>query len=567
MKQIILVFQIIALCFCCQPALADDKDVVLSALTDEMDRSMKDLRIDVHPPPYFISYTVKETDDSSYSSCLGAPSVFDHDRDRVLIPVIKVGNYELDSSYPLSNRPDTASALPVDDNYAAVRRGVWLNTDREYKYAVRMLEWKKAYLSANNVAERLPDMTHETPVVSVEAIRPLTFDEKKWSQEIQQLSALFKNYPTLQKSKVTFIARTVNRWYVNSEGSRVRDSRNQYAVRIWAAAQADDGMPLDDCEMVASPDESKLPDHDQLKKLTEALAQRMTDLRVAPKGEEYTGPVLFEGQGAAELFSQLMAPNFGFAEEYIGNEDWTNPLKNRLGKKVLSKQLSVVDDPQAKDSQGSLLIGTYKFDDDGMPGQKVSIVENGLLKGFCQSRIPTRHCNHSNGHSLGGHGVYSNLQLSSSKTSTAEEIKAQLADIAKDAGLDYVLVISRIEEDYQMPEYPSGQSLSKRPYSTPSHSIQPSNPLIVHKLYLADGRRELVRGLEFTFVSLRTFRDVQAVGNDSKPYVIEPVDSRTRSLITPSYVIGEMELTPVTPEHSTPPILPSPLAVESEKTK
>ncbi|MBS1991991.1 MAG: hypothetical protein JSS86_00570 [Cyanobacteria bacterium SZAS LIN-2] len=544
---------------CFGPVRAADSDVVMSALTDEMNRSMKELKIDEHPAPYFISYTVKEVDEATYSSCLGSPSVFDHSRERILTPIIRVGNYDLDSSYPISNRPETSFLLPVDDNYAAVRRGVWLDTDREYKYAVRVLEWKKAYLSSNNVVDRLPDQTHEEPVVSVSPLSPLAVDEKKWSQQIEQLSAIFKKYPALQKSKVTFTARTINRWIVNSEGTRVRESRNQYAVRIWATAQAADGMPFEDCEMVAGPDQSKLPDLDKLKQLTERLAQRLTDLRVAPKGEEYCGPVLFEDQAAAELFNQVMAPNFGFAEEYMGAEDFTNPLKNRLGRKIMSKQLSVIDDPQARDSDGNLLMGTYKFDDDGVPAQRVELVENGLLKGFCQSRIPTRHCNHSNGHSLGGHGVYSNLSLLSSKTSSPEEILALIKETGKDAGLDYVLVISRIEQDYQMLEYPSSDSLNKRPYATPSHSIQPSNPLVVYKLYLKDGHRELVRGLEFTYVSLRTFRDVQAVGNDSRPYIVEPSDCVTRSLITPSYVIGEMELTPVAPEHSTPPILPSPL--------
>jgi len=540
-------------------ARENTKDVVLAALTDEMDRSMKELKIDEHPPAYFISYTVKEIDEASYSSCLGAPSTFDHSRERIFTPIVRVGNYDLDSSYPLSNRPVTSFLLPVDDNYAAVRRNVWLNTDREYKYSVRVLEWKKAYLSTNNVVDRLPDMTHERPLVSLNPLSSLKVDEKKWSEQIQELSALFKKYPTLQKSKVTFIARTVNRWLVNSEGTRVRDSRNQYAVRIWATAQAKDGMPFEDCEMVASPDQSKLPDLDRLKQIVEGLAQRLTDLRIAAKGEEYCGPVLFEGQAAAELFSQLMAPNFSFAEEYMGTEDFTNPLKNRLGRKVMSKQLSVVDDPYAEDVNQGPLIGNYKIDDDGMPAQRVDLVQNGLLKAFCQSRIPTRHCAQSNGHSKGGHGVYSILSLSSSKTSSPDEILTSLKDMGKEAGLDYVLVISRINQDYQMQEYPSSENLNKRPYSTPSHSIQPSDPLVVYKLYLADGRRELVRGLQFNYVSMRTFRDVQAVGDDSKPYVIEPVDCDTRTLITPSYVVGEVELTPTTPEHSTPPILISPL--------
>jgi len=140
--------------------------------------------------------------------------------------------------------------------------------------------------------------------VAVDPVHNVSVDEKKWSKQIEDLSAIFKNYPTLQKSKVSFIARTVNRWFVNSEGTKVRDSHNQYSVRIWATAQAADGMPIEDCEMVANPDESKLPDFAQLRQITEALAQRMTELRLAPKGEDYCGPVVFEDQAAAELLDR-----------------------------------------------------------------------------------------------------------------------------------------------------------------------------------------------------------------------------------------------------------------------
>lgn len=538
---------------------AADNDVVLSAITDEMARSMKELRIDEHPTPYFISYMVKEIDEARCTSCLGAPSVFVHNRERLLTPIVKVGNYEMDSSYPTSDRPNSSFVLPLDDNYSAVRREVWLMTDSEYKFAVRMLEWKKAYLRANNVVDRLPDMTKEKAVVVIEPVENLHVDEKKWSKQIEELSAIFKNYPTLKKSKVSFIARTVNRWFVKSEGTRVRDSRNQYGVRIWASAQAGDGEPFEDCEMVACPDESKLPDLAHLKQKAEALAQRLTEVRVAPKCEDYCGPVLFEDQAAAELFDQVMSRNFSFAEEYMGDEDFVNPLKNRLGRKVMSRQLSVVDDPLAVDANGAPLMGTYKIDDEGVPAQRVDLVQNGLLRAFCQSRIPTRHFDHSNGHSLGGHGVYSILSLSASETASPESILAKAKELANDAGLDYVLVISRMRNDYEMREYPAADNLDERPYSTPTYSISPSYPLIVYKLFLNDGHRELVRGLEFAYVSLRTFRDVQAVGNDARPYIVEPSDYWTRCLITPSYLIGELELTQIAPEHATPPILPSPL--------
>ncbi len=534
-----------------------DSDIVLNALVDEMSRSFSDLHVDQHKPPYFVSYAVKDIDEVVYSSILGSKPVINRSHDRIVTPIVKVGDYDLDSGYHVSSHTDTAYPLPIDDNYDAIRRSLWLYTDNEYKSAIRFLEWKKAYLSSNNVPDRLPDMSDEEPVVALNPTGAVKTDSK-WLDTIQQLSLLFKNYPTLQKSKVSFINRTINYWYVNTEGSRVRDAVSKISIRIMAAAQAPDGMPIADFDVFACTAESQLPQFDQLKKRTEQLAEHVTAVQKAPQAEEYCGPVLFEGQAAAQLFSQVMAPNFCFAEDYIGEEDWRNPLKNAIGRKILPKTMTVVDDPQAKDSDGNLLYGTFKFDDEGQPAKKLTLVDNGVLKGFCQSRLPTRKNAHTNGHSVGGHGDYSILKVSTSQPASADQIRQQLTELAKDAGLDYVLVVSRLYDDYQMQEYPSGQHRDMRPYVTPSYSLQPGSPGIVYKLY-PDGRRELVRGLEFRNISLRAFRDIQAVGDDATAQIVEPQDSAARALVIPSYVIGELELTPVKPDHSTLPIMPSPL--------
>ena len=74
-----------------------------------------------------------------------------------------------------------------------------------------------------------------------------------------------------------------------------------------------------------------------------------------------------------------------------------------------------------------------------------------------------------------------------------------------------------------------------------------------------------MRGLEFRFVSLRAFKDIQAVMDDAAAYLVEPNDYVPRHLITPSYLVGELELSPVKPEYSTPPTLPSPLLNASAK--
>jgi TldD protein len=567
MTRLLPLIQTLIFLGCTVPAIAES-DPVLNALVDETDRSTKALHLDSHLLPYFVAYRVKEVDQLSCFSCLGSVPEMQRDCQRIVKPIVRIGSYDLDSSYLSTSRPKYFAPLTVDNDYSAVRRTAWLATDAAYKLAITQFEWKKAYLSDYNVQDRLPDMTREAPTVSTAMTEKASIDKEKWCNVVQQLSAIFRGYPALQKSKVTFLARDVITWYVSSEGAKIRDSRRIFALTIWATAQASDGMPVSDHDAVASPDEKSLPDYEQLKALTENLAKRVTGLRLAPKADEYCGPVLFEGQGAAEFFSQIMAPNFGLAEEFLAShEDWRNPLTKLVGRRILPTFISVVDDPQATEYKGVSLVGGYRFDDDGMPGEKIRLVENGVLKGFCQSRVPTRLCQKSNGHSQGGLGVHSILKVSSSKTTSPDDLRSRMRELATDAGLDYILVIPRlcVCNSYGFVEdtfgYPIGTGV--RTYDTPSYSAQPTDPIGAYRLYLADGHKELVRGLEFRDVSLRAFRDIDAVLDDSSAYLVEPHDRATRHLITPSYLVRELELTPVKAEHSAPPKLPGPLTIES----
>lgn len=547
---------IAALGFLCLPAQAD---TALDALVDEMNRSKHDLQLAPHPLPYFVSYTIKEENETEISSSFGSPGVTQHRHNRILIPSVRIGSYDLDSSLPMTERRQFVAECPLDDDYLAIRRQLWRASDYCYKNVIRDYEWKRAYLTAKKVADRLPDMTQESPTTAIENVQPAHIDEKQWTKTVEQLAEIFSHYPSIQKSKVTFTDRAITRWFVNSEGSKVKDGKNKFSIILWASTQAEDGMPISDYEVVAATAESQLPDFDKLKQTVDAFAKRVVAVQSAPKATEYCGPVLFEGQGAAEFFSQVLAPNFGFAEQYLPSEDWRNPLANAVGRKLLPTYLSVVDDPTAKEYNGTPLIGGYVYDDEGVPAQKVNIIENGVLKAFCQSRLPTAHSNKSNGHAVGAHGVSNLLVVKNDKPSNKEQMAATLSDLAKDAGLDYVIVISKMEDAIRNYEYPYA-GMRTRSYSTPSYSIQPSEPVVAYKMYLADGHRELVRGLEFRYVSLRAFRDIQAAGDDSAPYIVEPNDGTMRHVVVPSYVVGELELTPIKAEHESPPLLPSPLA-------
>jgi predicted Zn-dependent protease len=108
-----------------------------------------------------------------------------------------------------------------------------------------------------------------------------------------------------------------------------------------------------------------------------------------------------------------------------------NLLKEKVGKKVLPRFVSVTDDPAPQEFGGVSLLGGYEIDDDGVKARRCTLVEKGTLKTFCMGRIPAAAVAKSNGHGKGGAGRISNL--SSRRTpEEARELRARLLELAKD---------------------------------------------------------------------------------------------------------------------------------------
>lgn len=551
------------------PARADDvsdnsSDVVINALVDEMQRTKSKLQTGSHPLPYFVSYSVKEIDEAEMSSVLGADADINRARTRMITPSIRLGDHKLDSSLLSTHHNYRVQEMPTDDDYAAIRRSAWLASDNAYTFAITTFEWKKAYLRRVSVPNRLTDLSEEKPVVSILPKTKLSFDEDRWRNTLKSLSAKFRDYPSLQSSKVSLVARVVTNWIVNTDGTRIRQSKPLYGVRFYAATQANDGAEIAHYDVAVATDESDLPDDNELGKVLERVASNAVAMQNAVPAEEYTGPVLFKGQAAAKFISQVLAPNFGLTEDFLGDrEKWRNPLKNAIGRRILPDYIDVIDNPTMEKYGNTSLIGGYKFDDDGVPAQKITIVKDGKLKEVCRSRVPVRTGDHSNGHSMGGLGVHNILEIVSHKTVSEEEMQERMESLAKDAGLDHVLVIEKLVDSYHLSESPDLENKTYT-YDTPSYSSSPDDPVIAYKLYF-DGRKEYVRGFEFNYVSLRSFRDIQAVGDDAAPYLVEPVDLRARHMITPSYLVGELDLRPEKAEFTAPPTVPSPVSEEHAK--
>src|SRR5437762_8353531 len=117
---------------------------VTQALEQEMKRAFDLLKQKGNPAPYFISYSVRESESVDIEALHGALKTSDRDRSRVLDVDVRVGDYDLDSTHQIRGQrgANTGPAfsypvlMPIDNDVDALRSVIWLETDQKYKAAV-----------------------------------------------------------------------------------------------------------------------------------------------------------------------------------------------------------------------------------------------------------------------------------------------------------------------------------------------------------------------------------------------------------------------------------------------
>ena len=89
------------------------------------------------------------------------------------------------------------------------------------------------------------------------------------------------------------------------------------------------------------------------------------------------------GAGASGI---LLHEAMGHAFEADFNRKGTSIFSDRMGDRICPKGISILDDATIKGNRGAL-----NFDDEGVPGQKTYMVEDGILTSYLHDRISARH--------------------------------------------------------------------------------------------------------------------------------------------------------------------------------
>src|SRR5258708_25485971 len=110
----------------------------------------------------------------------------------------------------------------------------------------------------------------------------------------------------------------------------------------------------------------------------------------------------------------------------------------------MPKFLSIVDDTNIREVNGTKLAGTYEFDSEGVPDQRVELITNGVLKSFLTSRMHIKGFEHSNGHGRNQPGLMptgrqGNLIVTSSQTVPEKDMRQKLIDEVKKQNKPYGL--------------------------------------------------------------------------------------------------------------------------------
>jgi predicted Zn-dependent protease len=534
-----------------------EEDFILGAMTEEMARSKENLKLEGYDPPFFISYSVRTTEREYISAKASAIFASNRSVNTTVDVDVRVGSYELDSSedkdIPFGSwqRFFPGNAGPIEDSVFALRRVLWLLTDYNYKRALVSFMKVKGQKVNDPRERKRGSLTREEPVVLSEVKPPFKFDRKQWEDIARAVSGVLSEYDFIFDGGVEVSAMRLGRYFVNSEGTRVRTVDDYFMVMMNAVTRASDGELLQDEVSYQTRTALQLPLEEELLRQARNLANRLRELRNAKVIDPITCPVLLSAEASGVFFHETVGHRLeGQRQE---NEEEGRTFTGYLGAKILPDFIDIYDDPTLAAWDSIPLNGHYRVDDEGVPARKVELVVGGVLRGFLMSRKPVEGFDKSNGHGRAdGYqmpvGRMGNLVIVGKKPVSSERLRQLLLEEVRRQGKPFGLIIESV----------SGGSTNT---STYGYQAFKGIPRIAWRVDRDTGALELVRGFEIVGTPLQSISKVIATSDKYgvfNGYCGAESGSIPVSTVAPEVLFEEMEIQRSSEAKERPPILPPP---------
>lgn len=525
---------------------AAPNDAVDRALGAELSRAMSDLREDTYAPPYYVSLSALDIDVAERRCPMGARGFTGRYEQRLVTADVRVGGYALDNR-PVS--PPTGfvgRAVSREDDELALRHELWRLLDVSYKDASAGFLRKQALrVSRGKTEYDTDDLSRETPRVAQRRAPPAAWDLQELDRLCARAGAGFRRSPSLLHGEANYRARRQRTRLRDSEGSRVDFGRESVELELEAVDISSDGMRLQALRRFAAASAAGLPSAVELERVASDMTRELADLRAASSTSPFSAPALIDPSVAAAV---VLTIGLRLSGEEQRNPAGAQTFRERMGKLVLPSEFSLVDDPTQKTFRGKPLLGHYEFDDQGVPPQRVVLVDRGMLMGLLLSRYPVIGFAKSNGHGRAYPGYWpegmpGSLFLTTRGPLDEKALLERLRAECKRRAKPYGIWVRRLRSFTQQ-------------QGTAGHGSLRLMPGLVYLVHAETGALTLVRDLDVVGTPLVLLGNMIAAGDDAEAQDL--IYGAPVSVVVPSLLLSEVELQRAETRPEKLPILPAP---------
>jgi predicted Zn-dependent protease len=310
-------------------------------------------------------------------------------------------------------------------------------------------------------------------------------------------------------------------------------------------------MELDRGEIFSISSIDHLPEKEVVMQTAARLVDELQALIDAPLVEPYIGPAILCNRASGVFFHEIFGHRIEGHRQKSESEGQT--FTKKLNEQILPEFISVYDDPTLARFGDTDLRGYYKFDDEGVKAQRLTVVDKGVLKNFLTSRSPIENFPRSNGHGRRQYGYdivsrMGNTIIESEKRVTYERLREMLIDECRKQDKPNGLIFNDISGGFTMTGRRGPQAFKVL-------------PLYVYRVY-ADGRPdEVVRGVDIVGTPLTCFSKILVAADDDAVFngtCGAESGGIPVSAVSPSLLVSEIEVEKRYKQQEKPPILVPP---------
>jgi TldD protein len=513
-------------------------------------------------PPYFIDMRVHEIKSHLLRYSFGILTNQSQSYHRLATIRMRIGSYEKDNTTSDGSKETMnlrnsvyTDKLPLENDSLSIYKALERNFEITYKFT---LQQYKALLKKDNPQENkdvIPAFSREQASVYYEPPAEPQLDEKSfnaWKNILKNIATDISSDNEIVNSEIAMLVMEERIYYLNSEGSRITQNRPQCQIQLMFVVKTRNGNVAPFVKSYIGQTMSALPSAENLNKKIQQIRQILNELKDAPPADPYAGPAILSPEAAGVFFHEI----FGHRIEgqRLNNAYDNQTFKDKIGKKIINEDISIISDPTITEFNGIPLFGSYKYDDEGIAARPVIIIENGILKNYLMSRSPIKGQMQSNGHGRAQVGSapfsrQSNLIIKTKNSTNEAAMRKILIKECKKQGKAYGYYIKEVYGGFTTTDLFSSQVFN-------------IIPTIVYRVYV-DGRPdELVRGVNFIGTPLTVFSEIIASGDKYEVFngfCGAESGNIPVSTVSPSFLIKKIETQRIPETKAVIPSLQSPI--------